>query len=588
MSLRENLISKKLLNLLSIEYSFSDFFTGINVNKIQIYKHSTFSDIVYKNLKKDNFNISFIDNFEEIDKNSCVIISDYEQYLSLYEQISKYTETILSVKELIDFVNILVTLDKFDNLCIAKKYIVRYPLFPYDFQPKSFAEAIIKGFPLDTNRLASNPLYFKYLFSDIEEYSDEYIKNIYANAPVVKEDGVYKYLDYSSKYLNIVNGVRYTVGNPEEYYNSVYFLGACHVFGMGAEDKHTISSVVQSHTNKSKCINIGMWDIDDYEKYDLLKKYNFNKEDVLFLINSDIALPRYNNKLLYNFFCNYLSKYNISYIDLSEIFENVDLSQILVDSGHTNYRGYKIIGDYLYDTVVSKIDYSSMTLKKQCTNNISNNTYSDIALYTDYLISEKIDSKGIIGSIVINANPFTQGHKYLVEKALEKCDFLYIFVLEEDKSFFKFIDRYNIVIENLKNNSKVKILKSGNYIISNLTLTEYFSKEQMQTATIDATMDLSIFGEKIAPVLNITKRFAGTEPYCNITKQYNEGMASILKNYNIEFIEIDRFSIDNDIISATKVRNYIKNKELDKAKKYLTTETYNYIKNNDLVFNEDN
>ncbi|EFA28598.1 ABC transporter, ATP-binding protein, partial [Haemophilus influenzae HK1212] len=38
------------------------------------------------------------------------------------------------------------------------------------------------------------------------------------------------------------------------------------------------------------------------------------------------------------------------------------------------------------------------------------------------------------GSIVMNANPFTLGHRYLIEQALQQCDHLHLFIVGEDAS----------------------------------------------------------------------------------------------------------------------------------------------------------
>lgn len=40
-----------------------------------------------------------------------------------------------------------------------------------------------------------------------------------------------------------------------------------------------------------------------------------------------------------------------------------------------------------------------------------------------------------IGAIVMNANPFTLGHRWLVEQAARQCDWLHLFVVKEDASF---------------------------------------------------------------------------------------------------------------------------------------------------------
>ncbi len=84
---------------------------------------------------------------------------------------------------------------------------------------------------------------------------------------------------------------------------------------------------------------------------------------------------------------------------------------------------------------------------------------------------------GINGAIVMNANPFTLGHKFLIDEALKEVNHLYVFVLEEDKSFFSFQDRFYLVKSNCANLQNISIIPSGNYIISSSTFAGYFQKE---------------------------------------------------------------------------------------------------------------
>lgn len=86
----------------------------------------------------------------------------------------------------------------------------------------------------------------------------------------------------------------------------------------------------------------------------------------------------------------------------------------------------------------------------------------------------------------------------------------------------------------------VHVLPSGNFILSALTFSEYFIKEQIQDVQINPLRDIDIFAKKIAPTFNIKIRFAGTEPQDNITGQYNETMREFLPKYGIIFKEIPR------------------------------------------------
>ena len=178
----------------------------------------------------------------------------------------------------------------------------------------------------------------------------------------------------------------------------------------------------------------------------------------------------------------------------------------------------------------------------------------------------------------MNCNPFTYGHKYLIEQALKKVDYLYIFVVEENRSFFTFDDRINMVKEGIKEFSNVTVLPSGQFMISSLTFPEYFDKEDNQDVKIDATNDLRIFGEKIAPVLKIKIRFAGEEPIDKITRQYNDAMSTELNKYGIKFICIPRLKHNQDFISASIVRNKMSNYDIAEIKELVPNTTYNIIK----------
>ena len=116
----------------------------------------------------------------------------------------------------------------------------------------------------------------------------------------------------------------------------------------------------------------------------------------------------------------------------------------------------------------------------------------------------------VIGSAVMNCNPFTLGHRYLVEQALTQCDFLIIFVVEEDRSVFPFEDRLRLVDEGVKDLPNVTVIPSGKFVISSLTFSDYFNKSELQDRTIDTSLDVTVFAREIAPCLHITKRFAGS------------------------------------------------------------------------------
>ena len=183
----------------------------------------------------------------------------------------------------------------------------------------------------------------------------------------------------------------------------------------------------------------------------------------------------------------------------------------------------------------------------------------------------------IICSIVMNCNPFTLGHRYLIEKALEQCDFLMVFAVQEDKSIFPFTDRLQLIDAGTADIPNIEVIPSGRFIISSLTFTEYFNKSELQEQTIDTSLDVTVFAREIAPCLHITKRFAGEEPNDSVTRQYNENMARILPEYGIEFVEIPRLQIGSDVISASRVRELLTQKRFDEIKSLVPPTTYDYL-----------
>jgi [citrate (pro-3S)-lyase] ligase len=199
----------------------------------------------------------------------------------------------------------------------------------------------------------------------------------------------------------------------------------------------------------------------------------------------------------------------------------------------------------------------------------------ELDYYLSFLESQKADVEGVIGAVVMNCNPFTLGHRYLIEKASAECGFLYVFVVEEDKSEYSFKDRVALVRKGVSDIGSVKVLPSGKFIISTLTLPEYFEKSKK--ITIDATYDIETFASHIAPVLNISKRFAGDEPTCYITQQYNQAMKDILPKHGIEFIVFQRKEFNGIPVSASTVRELIKNGKYEDIKNLVPESTYEFL-----------
>lgn len=182
---------------------------------------------------------------------------------------------------------------------------------------------------------------------------------------------------------------------------------------------------------------------------------------------------------------------------------------------------------------------------------------------------------GLQGAVVVNCNPFTLGHQYLLETAASQVDSLHVFVVSEDRSDFPFADRFELVRMGTEHISNLILHESGEYIISYSTFPTYFIKSTANAEMINAELDLTLFGSRISPALDIKRRFVGTEPYCSVTNAYNECMKRILPNFGVEVVEIER----KDGISASKVREALSHGELDVVKQLVPQTTYEYLLN---------
>ena len=63
--------------------------------------------------------------------------------------------------------------------------------------------------------------------------------------------------------------------------------------------------------------------------------------------------------------------------------------------------------------------------------------------YCAYLRSQR--REGRCGVVVMNANPFTLGHRYLLEQASKQVDTLYVIPVKEDVSLFPYAERLEMI-----------------------------------------------------------------------------------------------------------------------------------------------
>ncbi len=185
---------------------------------------------------------------------------------------------------------------------------------------------------------------------------------------------------------------------------------------------------------------------------------------------------------------------------------------------------------------------------------------------------------GRVGAIVANCNPFTLGHRYLVEQAAARCDTLHLFVLSEDKSFFPAADRLELVKQGVADLKNVWVHPTGDYLISAATFPTYFIKDKDRIPEIRCQLDLEIFANHFAPALGITRRFVGTEPLSPVTDAYNRQMMAFLPTKGVEVTLIERKQQDGAPISASRVRALLEQKDWNALQALVPGTTLAYLK----------
>lgn len=181
-----------------------------------------------------------------------------------------------------------------------------------------------------------------------------------------------------------------------------------------------------------------------------------------------------------------------------------------------------------------------------------------------------------IAALVMNANPFTHGHLYLVEKAAAENDILHLFMVSEDASLVPYSVRKRLIMEATSHLPNICYHDSGPYIISNATFPSYFQKDESSVITGHALLDLTIF-KSIAQTLHINRRYVGEEPTSQVTGIYNQIMAKELPKSDIECIIIPRLEYNGAAISASTVRQAIHDGKIDSIKPLVPEATYKFF-----------
>ena len=202
------------------------------------------------------------------------------------------------------------------------------------------------------------------------------------------------------------------------------------------------------------------------------------------------------------------------------------------------------------------------------------NRKNGFSAYLDQLAAQK--KEGRSAALVMNCNPFTLGHRYLVEKTANENDVVHLFVVSEDASFFPFSDRYALVAAGCADLRNVILHQTGSYMISSAVFPSYFLQDEQAVIEAHARLDLALF-QKIAGALGVSRRYVGEEPFSLVTGIYNQVMQRELPKAGIECVVIPRKEQGGQAISASVVRQRIHDGKLEEIRPLVPPSTFAYF-----------
>ena len=348
--------------------------------------------------------------------------------------------------------------------------------------------------------------------------------------------------DIQSRYLNIVNGERVTIGQPAEADRTIWFFGPCITIGGFVEDQYTIESILQKKINEAgfsfKVVNCGCHGTP-YQEIIRITSTPMKPGDIIvvFVDNRPIA--------------------GTESVDMTEILDknNAPVEWLLDTPAHCNHKVNMLYANELFERMqregvlsaeVQQTEHPVMLTRDLAVN----------SLYLDLCFNSFHPKEGqTVGGIGMHGNPFTRGHRYLIETASKMVDWLICQIIEDEPGAFSFAERFAMAVEGTRDLPNVRIVAGGPFQATRNVFQEYFLRVEPADMRESATVDTLIFAENIAKRLGITYRFLGDEKHNPKMQFFNELVKEILPHYGIHVVEIPRLQAGDRPISASSARD---------------------------------
>lgn len=386
--------------------------------------------------------------------------------------------------------------------------------------------------------------------------------------------------------VSVTNHIRVAVGIPSDARNNIFIVGDSTVVGYWSMDEDTCATYLQRLVNEAvnkknlantyACVIYGLGGAKLDDSQVRLRNMVVRLGDVV-VVGAEYRLFEMHP------FRESCKENGVPLLFPQQIFDRPHWrGEVFYDRFHLNPNGNRGLGVFLYDKIfVNPVRLSVPAFFRHYFSGFSGfpllweakemgkpkplsvaekelSAHRDLAPFIKQLELLRTGSQ-TVGCIVMNCNPFTLGHLHLVETAVVHTDRLHVFVLEEDASAFLFVERFQLAHTGTAHLPSVQTLASSRFIISTVTLPEYFAKGEHPDAVVDASVDLEMFCRWVAPALAVSVRFAGEEPNDRVTLQYNNAMAERLPVCGVQVRIVPRKKDADGIlpISASHVRTHL-------------------------------
>ena len=357
----------------------------------------------------------------------------------------------------------------------------------------------------------------------------------------IEANSIYSRLkDTQGPYFNVVNGERVTIGQPEEAERTIWCFGPCFIIGGYVEDKYTIESILQQRLNQEgyscRVVNCGCFETP-YQRMIRITSTPMKPGDIVVMHVENRA---------------YEGTESIAVMDILDR-NNAPAAWLLNLPLHCNHRVNRLYADDLFDrmvrdgVLVGPVDQTQRTMLSR-----------DLAvnmLYLDLHFSNFRPKEGeVVGTVGMHGNPFTRGHRYLIETASKQVDRLFVLLIEDEQGLFSYAERFAMTVDGTRDLPNVRIVAGGPFQATRNVFQEYFVKVDPTDIRESATVDFLIYTEIIAKRLGITKRFVGDENHNPKMQFFNGLIKEVMAPYGIDVIEIPRKQSHGQSITGSRAR----------------------------------